>query len=143
MQFLLDANCFTEIVRSRPQADVVRRLLSDVPGSELAISDFALHSLGIVMRRHAILDQFPILIRDVDFGGNVAVVSLKPAEMTSVVDVCKTYNLDFDDAYQYATAELHSLRIVSLDSDFDRTPRGRLDPLAALTQYQTSQKQNP
>ena len=143
MQFLLDANCFTEVVRNRPQAGVMRRLLSEVPGSELAISDFALHSLGVVMRRHRILDQFPVLIRDVDLGGIIAVVPLTPAELSKVVDACRTHNLDFDDAYQYAVAELHDLKIVSLDADFDRTPRGRLDPLAALSRYQASQRPNP
>lgn len=143
MQFLLDANCFTEVVRNRPRAGDVRRLLTEVPASHLGISDFALHSLGVVMRRHGVLDRFPVLIRDVDLGGVLAVLPLTPAEMSKVVEVSRTHNLDFDDAYQYAVAELHNLKIVSLDADFDRTPRGRLEPLAALNEYLASQKQNP
>src|SRR4051812_21022629 len=127
MEFLLDANCFTEIVRNRPQAGVMRRLLTEVPSSELAISDFALHSLGVVMRRHKILDQFSNLIRDVDLGGAIAVLSIVPAELSKVVDASGAHSLDFDDAYQYAVAELHDLKIVSLDADFDATPRGRLE----------------
>jgi hypothetical protein len=38
------------------------------------------------------------------------------------------HNLDFDDAYQYSAAEKYNLTIVSFDSDFDRTPRGRKTP---------------
>ncbi|HYO07868.1 MAG TPA: hypothetical protein VER17_02745 [Tepidisphaeraceae bacterium] len=48
-----------------------------------------------------------------------------------------------DGAYQYVAADLHNLSNVSLDADFDRTPRGRLQPLAALTHYHAIQKQNP
>ena len=36
--------------------------------------------------------------------------------------------LDFDDAYQYAVAERYGLTIISFDSDFDRTERGRKPP---------------
>ena len=55
----------------------------------------------------------------------------------------QSYNLDADDAYHYAAAELHGLNLVSLDVGFDCTPRGRLEPLAALNQYRASQQQNP
>jgi len=40
----------------------------------------------------------------------------------------KKFNLDFDDAYQYAVAEKYDLTIVSFDVDFDRTERGRKTP---------------
>jgi predicted nucleic acid-binding protein len=36
--------------------------------------------------------------------------------------------LDFDDAYQYVAAEKRDLTLVSFDSDFDRTRRGRKTP---------------
>jgi len=38
------------------------------------------------------------------------------------------FKLDFDDAYQYIAAEKYDLTIVSFDSDFDRTTRGRKTP---------------
>lgn len=44
------------------------------------------------------------------------------------------FNLDFDDAYQYVAAEKYNLTIVSLDSDFDRTERGRRDPAEVLVE---------
>jgi len=46
--------------------------------------------------------------------------------------VVKQFNLDFDDAYQYVAAEKHNLAIVSFDSNFDRTERGRKNPAEVL-----------
>ncbi|MGD0012658.1 MAG: hypothetical protein ABSE93_29465 [Terriglobia bacterium] len=40
------------------------------------------------------------------------------------------FNLDFDDVYQYVTAEKFRLTIVSFDADFDRTTWGRQTPAA-------------
>ena len=54
----------------------------------------------------------------------VTCIRLAPADLHRVLDVRKPFNLDFDDAYQYAAAEKHSLQLVSFDGDFDRSPRG-------------------
>jgi predicted nucleic acid-binding protein len=61
--------------------------------------------------------------------------------MARVANACSTYGLDFDDAYQYVAAELHGLKLVSLDADFDRTPNGRLTPAAALQLFMDEQQQ--
>ena len=45
--------------------------------------------------------------------------------------------LDFDDAVQYVAAERDDLTLVSLDADFDRTPRGRKTPAQALAEFTT------
>jgi uncharacterized protein len=41
-------------------------------------------------------------------------------------------HLDFDDAFQYLNAERHGLKIVSFDTDFDRTYLGRMTPEQVL-----------
>ena len=46
--------------------------------------------------------------------------------------ISKKFNLDFDDAYQYVAAEEYNLTLVSFDSDFDRTERGRKTPAEIL-----------
>jgi len=48
--------------------------------------------------------------------------------MRQVADVESEFKLDFDDAYQYVSAEKNELTIVSFDSDFDRTKLGRKTP---------------
>jgi predicted nucleic acid-binding protein len=46
--------------------------------------------------------------------------------------VAERFNLDFDDAYQYTAAEKYDLTLVSFDSDFDHTERGRKTPAEVL-----------
>lgn len=58
------------------------------------------------------------------------VALLNADEMEVVADHAATFNLDFDDAYQYAVAEKYDLTIVSFDDDFDGTTRGRSEPSA-------------
>ena len=55
---------------------------------------------------------------------------LNADEMEALADYAATFNLNFDDAYQYAVVEKYDLSIVSFDSDFDRTRRGRSEPSA-------------
>lgn len=45
----------------------------------------------------------------------------------------ESYNLDYDDAYQYVVAERNDLTLVSFDSDFTQTSRGRRTPAEILT----------
>lgn len=49
-------------------------------------------------------------------------------DMESVIRSVQSFALDFDDAYQYVVAEKYNLTIVSFDTDFDRTKRGRRTP---------------
>ena len=58
----------------------------------------------------------------------VAIIALSAREMEGIIQVAQRFDLDFDDAYQYATAVHYGLTIVSFDSDFDRTKRGRKVP---------------
>ena len=43
-----------------------------------------------------------------------------------------TQKLDYDDAYQYIVADQYNLVLVSFDSDFDRTTKGRKSPQEIL-----------
>jgi len=36
------------------------------------------------------------------------------------VNVRKSLNLDFDDAYQYSMAKYYGLKVVTMDKDFER-----------------------
>lgn len=55
-------------------------------------------------------------------------VALLPKDMGDVINAARKFGLDFDDAYQYVTAEQYGLTIISFDSDFDRTEIGRKTP---------------
>jgi predicted nucleic acid-binding protein len=52
--------------------------------------------------------------------------------MQKVIQASRRFKLDYDDAYQYALAEKYNLILVSFDSDFDRTKRGKATPADIL-----------
>lgn len=141
--FLLDTNCWMQIARARPQAGDVLQLLGAVPLRHLNLSIYSVHSIGILLRRHGMAGQYAGFLARMSIGTMIRVIDVPLIQLGLVDDACTNLNLDFDDAYQYVVADLHNLKIVSLDADFDRTPRGRLEPLAALNDYQASQSPNP
>ena len=55
-------------------------------------------------------------------------ISIRPDETSTIINAMQDFRLDFDDAYQYVTADRYDLLIVSFDSDLNRTPKGRKTP---------------
>lgn len=135
MAFLLDSNCWMQLVRVREHVAEVRDLLATVPADHLFLTDFALYSIALAMRRHKMLEQFPTFVEQSGVGTSVRLVRLEPPELKRVVDACGAYHLDFDDAYQYVASDIHGLTLVSFDIDFDRTPHGRVTPAEARQRY--------
>lgn len=139
--FLLDTNCWMQLVRDRAHAGDVRHLLAGVPLSRVFVSLFSVHSIGTVVARRGLIAGYSDFLSRTGIGADVQVVSLPVPELRRVEEACLTLGLDFDDGYQYVAAEVHGLRIVSLDPDFDRTPRGRLTPAAAMQRFADEQSQ--
>lgn len=132
MRFLIDTNVFLEIILDQQSADEARDLLAKTQGHEFFMSDYSLHSIGLLLFRRKQHDIFQKFLQDITLGLGITLTSIPLAGMDSIIDVSKRFNLDFDDAYQYAAAEKHNLLIVSFDRDFDRTPRGRKTPTEIL-----------
>ena len=128
MKLLLDTNIFLEVILDQERANEARTLLSEVEGHEFFISDYSLHSIGLLLFRRGKHEVFRQFLKDMILGVGVAVITLSAQEMESLIEAAQRFGLDFDDAYQYAVAERHGLTIVSFDSDFDRTERGRKTP---------------
>lgn len=84
----------------------------------LSITDFSLHSIGVVLFKYGKEDVFQKFVEDVM--PNVKLLSLPVELYGEVVSVRKSLNLDFDDAYQYSTAKHYRLKVVTMDKDFDR-----------------------
>ena len=73
--------------------------------------------------------QIPFLnYKDTFYNSEIKLVRLKPPEIEQLIIVTERFNFDFDDAYQYVIAEKYGLTIISFDTDFDRTQRGRKTP---------------
>ena len=130
--YLLGSNIWLERLLGQAQSDVVGQLLDRLPNEQMLMTDFTFHSLGVILNR---LDQravFTMFVQDVLIDGGVALISLPPTSMAQVVTSMDRFGLDFDDAYQYSIAEREQAEIVSFDTHFDQTDRGRLTPVQVL-----------
>ena len=132
MRLLIDTNIVLEIILEQERAREARSLLSLTEEHVFFLSDFSLHSVGVLLFRRRQQKTYWDIIEDLVFNGGMAVISLSVDEMESVVKVAERFELDFDDAYQYVAAEKHQLAVVSFDGDFDRTERGRQTPGAIM-----------
>lgn len=130
--YLVDTNVWLERLLDHARSEEVGNFLSRIASEHLFITDFASHSIGIVMHRLNRLEALLHFVQDAFLDGTVTLVGLSPEDTRRLVEVIEQFGLDFDDAYQYATAEKYQLAIVSFDSDFDRTERGRLTPAEVL-----------
>ena len=106
--------------------------MGKVDQHDFFISDFALHSVGLLLLRRRRPEVFRQFLSDLIVNVGIIQLGLSPLEMEEVIQASATFRLDFDDAYQYAVAERYGLAIVSFDSDFDRTAVGRIQPVAVV-----------
>lgn len=128
MRLLIDTNIFLEVILEQEKAIESKAFLSKTEAHEFIMSDFSLHSIGLLLfyrKQHNIFQQF---LKDMIFNAGIIITSLCVNDLETVIDVAQKFNLDFDDAYQYVIAEKYGLTIVSFDTDFDRTEKGRTTP---------------
>ncbi len=77
------------------------------------------------MKKTEVLDKF---LSDVIIESGVNIIRLTPEDIKQIIKIEKEFSLDFDDSCQYVAAEQFGLTIVSFDSDFDNTEKGRTTP---------------
>jgi len=97
--YLIDTNIWLERLLAQAKSDEVRDFLDRVPASELFITDFAFHSICVVLTR---LKKDPALLKfveDVFVDGAVTLVSVPPEETQSLIDAMSKFNLDFDSSF--------------------------------------------
>ncbi len=128
MNILLDTNIFLEIILDQEKSAEAKSLLLLNGNINFYISDFALHSIGLLLfqrHQHIAFEQF---VDDVILNGGISALTLSVQDLKSVIEASREFKLDFDDAYQYVAAIKYDLSIVSYDEHFDRTTRGRKTP---------------
>ena len=131
--YLVDTNIWLERLLDQERSAEVGQFLAQTSTDQLLMTDFTLHSIGVILERlgqRAVLTRF---VDDVFVQGGMVLVSVRPAAMHRLVAVMERFNLDFDDAYQYVAAEQADAVIVSFDGDFDRTDRRRQTPADILS----------
>lgn len=79
--FLVDTNVWLERLLDQARSEEVGRFLNVLPTDRLFITDFALHSVAIVMSRLNKMDAFVQFVQDAFVDGALSVVRLEPEEM--------------------------------------------------------------
>ena len=132
MKALLDTNIFLEIILSQEKAEDAKNLLLKSAQHEFFLTDYSLHSIGLLLFRRKQHEAFRAFLEDVLVNGGISLLSLLPDDMDSVISASQEFGLDFDDAYQYVVASRHDLVLVSFDADFQRTDKGYKTPSQIL-----------
>ncbi|WP_456401518.1 type II toxin-antitoxin system VapC family toxin [Persephonella sp.] len=127
MKYLLDTNIWLEALLNQERPEEVIKFLNKYSGESLAISDFSLHSIIIILTKFKEFETEDLFLDDIIDSG-VKVVSIDSHNLKEVLKVMKEYNIDFDDAYQYFIAKKYNLVLVSFDKDFDKTDIPRKVP---------------
>ena len=103
---------------------------------QMGITDFSLHSIGVITTRLKRPDIFTIFLNDICIEGAVSIITLNPEHLQKLVHSMALHHLDFDDAYQFTAVNEYGLILVSFDTDFDRTPIQRRTPKQVLENEQ-------
>jgi uncharacterized protein len=115
--YLIDTNIFLEILLSQKQKDICKEfLLSNI--KHIYISDFSLHSIGVILFRNNKEKVFNKFVEDII--QKIKILTLSEELYSDLGEVKEEFGLDFDDAYQFKIAEEYGLSIVTQDKDFEK-----------------------
>ena len=128
---LADTNIFLEALLGQNKKDEVQSFLQTIDLRSIFITDLSLHSIGIILYRLENFALFSSFVEDIIVDG-VDILSLPPEDLKTLELTADRFNLDFDDAYQYAVAAKYEMQLISFDTDFDRTERKRKEPIEVL-----------
>ena len=129
--YLTDTNIFLEALLDQEKQDEVKSFLQKIDLSSIFITDLSLHSIGIILFRLKNFKLFISFLEDIVVDG-IGVLSLGPEDLKMLDLTAKKFDLDFDDAYQYAVAAKYELQLISFDKDFDQTERKRIEPIEVV-----------
>jgi predicted nucleic acid-binding protein len=96
--FLVDTNVFLEILLGQNKKEDCKKFLDSNVGN-LNITDFSLHSIGIILFKYGKEKIFQKFVEDILH--NIKLLSLPMERYKEIVNIRRNLNLDFDDAYQY------------------------------------------
>ena len=131
--YLLDTNILIEVLLKQSNSEQVKQFLNITLYDTLYLSEFSLYSLGVRLVQKKYPEAFERVVNDLIITGGIRVLKLDVGDMEGVLKAVKQLGLDFDDAYQYVTAEKYDLTLVSFDAHFDKTARGRKTPADLLS----------
>ena len=117
MKFLFDTNIFLEVLLGQEKKETCKKLLLDFSGS-IFISEFSLHSIGVILFRQKKFQVFDQFVKDI--GNNATIVTLPLIKHPKISIIAQKYQLDFDDSMQTLIAIENKLGIITIDNDFKK-----------------------
>ena len=113
--YLVDTNIFLEILLDQKRSSDCKKFL-EKNYDKIFISDFSLHSIGVILFRYKKKEIFKDFIQDIL--PEIKILNLPSKAYDIFIETTELPNFDFDDLYQYSVAKYFDLEIVTLDSDF-------------------------
>lgn len=113
--YLVDTNVFLEILLKQAKSQDCKDFLDKNIG-ELNITDFSLHSIGVILFRYNEDDLFLKFLNDTL--PKVQLISLPKNQYKEILKNRKKLTLDFDDAYQYSVCRHYGFKLATMDQDF-------------------------
>ena len=117
MKYLLDTNIFLEILLKQDYSEKCKNFIS-ANRNEICRSDFALHSIGVILFRNEQYEVFNLFLKN--FISGIYVLTLDKDNYSNISKLSKKYGLDFDDCYQLTVSTEFKLTLITLDSDFNK-----------------------
>lgn len=128
VRYLVDTNIWLERLLDQNKSDTVSKFLDTIPLDQIYISDFALHSVGVILSRLNKLDVLDKFVNDLFFNGLIEQLSLDPHDFIDLISNIEKYKLDFDDAYQLTISQKYDMTIVTFDKDFNIKGINKMSP---------------
>jgi predicted nucleic acid-binding protein len=119
VKYLVDTNVWLERLLDQDKSEVTSKFLDLIPIDKIFISDFATHSIGVILSRLKKFDVLERFIVDLFINGQIEQLSLDGENILDVVSNMQKFRLDFDDSYQYTVALKYDLIVVTFDKDFN------------------------
>ena len=115
--YLVDTNIFLEILLDQEKSSECKKFLEN-NYDKIFISDFSLHSIGVILFRYKKRELFEEFIKDIL--SEIKILNLPSKAYEFFTKSTDLPNLDFDDLYQYSVAKYFELKIATMDSDFKK-----------------------
>jgi predicted nucleic acid-binding protein len=83
---------------------------------KINISDFTLHSIGVILFKQKEEKLFLKFISDTL--SKIPLISLPKNKYRNITNITKKYKFDFDDSYHYSVCKYFGWKLVTMDFDF-------------------------
>ena len=115
MSYIVDTNIFLEILLEQEKKEICKNFLESHIG-EISISDFSLHSIGVILFKYDKVKLFSTFLEDTL--DKLDILTLSKERYQKIIEISEQYKLDFDDSYQFLLSQENEITLATQDNDF-------------------------